>query len=246
MGVENQMPSFTMPPSSSKYNITLCVEECITVPTFEALIQAFNLFLKDWYDWLTSASFPNVLYVSADDKFYYYEAGAFKDFVDFPNVFMKNGKLMYKSGVVVEVPASAIKNNVFYDGSQAEYMRVADGTAGGKAIYPYQNCVRYEPGTATWSYHNGTAWTAFSVKPSDGTLALQGGAVKMWSGSSFVAANLPYRVGDLRELSGKIRQLTSTGWQDFYFENQVRATADNKKLEVYRAGAWLPLHTITP
>lgn len=238
---------FVQPPRFDTWAIAVCEDVCKTIPDFTDLVAAINGFLGDWYAWITSASFPNMLYDSATDTFFYYEDGAWHEFLNFPNVWMLNDLLTFKPGgnLLEAVQPYTIKNNVFYDPNQAEYLRLADGTPEGKPIYPFLNCVRYNLSEQMFEYHNGTAWLGLREVPSQGGLFLSTeGEIKVYRGSSFVSDTLPYRNGDLKNIGGMVWEYQNKTWQKFYSEGQVRASDDNLSLEVYRSGQWIHLKTL--
>lgn len=242
------MPDFVHPPKITDYLLETCEDACQVIVTFADMSLALNQALSDLYTWFTSSSFPNMLYDSATGKFYYYENGAFHEFTNFPNVFVEDNKLKYKTSVgVVDVPAYSIKNNVFYDPNQTEYLRLADGTSTGKAFYPYQYCVKYSPTSKAWQVHDGSAWQDFEPRPIHGTLMLQGQTLKTYQSGLLITANLPYREGDLRAENGFIVQYKNGLWSKFFFEGQIqgRIVGSSKILEIYKNGKWEHYHTLT-
>lgn len=240
------MPTFVQPPQITNYLLETCEEACQTIVSFQDMVNAFNQSLNDLYAWFTSTSFPNVLYNSTENKFYYYENGAFTEIPNMPNVFLENGKLQFSDGVTVDdVPPSAIKDVLFYNGTQLDYIRRADGTTNGAAIFPYVGCMRYVPDTVTWQYHDGTAWQAIELRPVDGALVIADGKLKKYvkATDSYLTIDMPPRNGDVKSDSGFLWQYNDGLWSHFYFEGQVRAYDDNSGLEVYRSGSWEHLYT---
>ena len=238
-------PTFIEPPAITDYLLEVCEDTCQQIVSFQDLINRVNSFLQDMYDWLTSVSFPNILYVHDERKFYYNDGTAFQEIPDFPNVFLYFDNLLrWQDGLNIRtVPASSILHNIVWNDTTGTVQRVRE-TGVTEDVFPYVGCAQYQDGIG-WFYHDGISWQAVAKPTANGTLILEGGEVKEYrfATQSYHVVDLPYRTGELRANGTIVERYDGTNWLEFWAEGAVRAKADDSGLDVYRSGSWQHLHT---